>query len=151
MLIILLIITVFLRYSRVGRYLYALGNDPNATLLAGISEKRIVVIPYLLTGVLAAVAGVLYLSYNGFSTPNTGSNLNLQAIAAAVIGGANVFGGRGSAIGAILGALLLGIISESLVFFHMPAVWNDAAEGLIILIAVVMDSVISRTIRVARV
>ncbi len=150
MLIILLFITIFLRYSRVGRYLYAIGNNPNAANLAGINEKRIIVIPYILTGVLAAIAGVLYLSYNGFSTPNTGSSLNLQAIAAAVIGGANVFGGRGGAIGAVLGALLLGVISEALVFFHLPAVWNDAAEGLIILLAVVMDSAISRTIRVTR-
>jgi len=147
MVALLLVVTIFLRYSITGRHLYALGNNAGAARLAGINERKVIVIPYILSGVLAAIAGVLYLSYNGFSTPSTGSAANLQAIAAAVIGGTNVFGGRGSAMGAVLGALLLGIISESLVFFHLLAVWNDAAEGVIILIAVVADSLLSRSMR----
>lgn len=151
MLVLLGLVTVFLRYSVTGRHLYALGNDVTAARLAGVNESRVIVLPYILAGVLGAIAGVLYLSFSGFSTPNTGSDANLQAIAAAVIGGTNVFGGRGSAIGAILGALLLGIIAESLVFFHLPAIWNDAVEGLIILLAVMADSTLSKTTRARRV
>jgi len=144
-LIVLLILSVFMESTLLGRHIYAVGNNPNAAKLAGLSPNGIVVVPYLLVGCLAGISGILYLAYNGFSTPTTGADLNLESIAAAVIGGTNVFGGRGTALGAALGAVLLGVITEALVFFHLPAVWNDAVEGLIILIAVIADGGLQRT------
>ncbi|MDQ0189084.1 ABC transporter permease [Alicyclobacillus cycloheptanicus] len=150
LLLCLLVLAVFLRYTVTGRYIYAIGNNADAARLAGIRETRIVFLPYLIAGLLAGVAGVLYIAYNGFSTPSTGADLNLEAIAAAVIGGTNVFGGRGTALGAVLGAVLLGIITEALVFFHLPAVWNEAAEGLIILVAVISDSTLIRKVNMGR-
>jgi len=147
--IVFIVLSVFMEQTVLGRYIYAVGNNPNAARLAGLSTNRTVIVPYVLMGLLAGIAGVLYLSYNGFSTPTTGADLNLESIAAAVIGGTNVFGGRGTALGAVLGAVLLGVITEALVFFHLPAVWNDAVEGLIILIAVIADSGLRRSQRVA--
>ncbi|MCL6444857.1 MAG: ABC transporter permease [Alicyclobacillus sp.] len=147
--IVLIVLSVFMEQTVLGRYIYAVGNNPNAARLAGLSTNRTIIVPYVLMGLLAGIAGVLYLSYNGFSTPTTGADLNLESIAAAVIGGTNVFGGRGTALGSVLGAVLLGVITEALVFFHLPAVWNDAVEGLIILIAVIADSGLRRSKRVA--
>ncbi|ACV57754.1 ABC transporter permease [Alicyclobacillus acidocaldarius] len=147
--IVLIVLSVFMEQTVLGRYIYAVGNNPNAARLAGLSTNRTIIVPYVLMGLLAGIAGVLYLSYNGFSTPTTGADLNLESIAAAVIGGTNVFGGRGTALGSVLGAVLLGVITEALVFFHLPAVWNDAVEGLIILIAVIADSGLRRSQRVA--
>ncbi|WP_134160673.1 ABC transporter permease [Alicyclobacillus sacchari] len=144
LLMCLVFMSMFLQRTITGRYVYAVGNNVTAARLAGVQERRIIFIPYAITGVLAAIAGILYLAYNGFATPTTGSDLNLEAIAAAVIGGTNVFGGKGTALGAVLGAILLGIISEALVFFHLPAVWNEAAEGFIILVAVISDSAVTK-------
>ncbi|MBF8378631.1 ABC transporter permease [Alicyclobacillus mali] len=145
LLVVLAVLSVFMEKTLLGRHIYAIGNNMNAAKLAGLSPNRTIVMPYLVAGFLAGLSGILYLSYNGFSTPTTGADLNLESIAAAVIGGTNVFGGRGTALGAVLGAVLLGVITEALVFFHLPAVWNDAVEGLIILIAVIADSGLQRT------
>ncbi len=150
LLVCLAIMTLFLQFTVTGRYIYAVGNNADAARLAGIQESRITFLPYIIAGGLAGIAGVLYIAYNGFSTPSTGADLNLEAIAAAVIGGTNVFGGRGTALGAVLGAILLGIITEALVFFHLPAIWNEAAEGIIILIAVISDSALAKKINVGR-
>ena len=150
LIICLICVAVFLRFTVTGRHIYAIGNNADAARLAGVRESRVVFLPYVISGLLAGVAGILYISYNGFSTPTTGANSNLDAIAAAVIGGTNVFGGRGSALGAVLGAVLLGIISEGLVFFHLPAVWNQAAEGLIILVAVISDAALSSSASTGR-
>jgi len=138
--VVIVIVLLFLQFSVPGRYIYAVGNNPHAAKLAGISERPIVFLTYVIAGLLAATAGILYVSYTGFSTPTTGVDMQMKAIAAAVIGGTSVFGGRGTAIGGVLGALLLVLISSCLVFYHLPAIWNKAAEGLIILIAVVADS-----------
>jgi AI-2 transport system permease protein len=140
--VILLVMVLVLQFSVFGRYIYAVGNNPNAAKLAGIPEAPVVFITYLIAGLCAALAGILYVSYTGFTTPTTGIDMQMKAIAAAVICGTSVFGGRGTPIGGILGSFLLVIIASCLVFYHLPAIWNKAAEGLIILIAVVSDSML---------
>ncbi|MCL6443817.1 MAG: ABC transporter permease [Alicyclobacillus sp.] len=149
-LVLLGVMTVLLQYSLVGRHIYAVGNNPDAARLAGIGERRVTFFTYVVAGVLSAIAGIFYLSYNGFSTPSTGGDLELEAIAAAVIGGTNVFGGRGTPVGGVLGAILLGLIGEALVFFHIPAIWNQAVEGIIILVAVVSDAALTKTVVMGR-
>lgn len=148
--ILLVIMTVLLGYTVTGRHIYAIGNNLEAARLAGIRVQVVTMLPYIFAGLLSAVAGIVYLAFNGFSTPSTGANLNLDAIAAAVIGGTSIFGGRGSAVGGVLGALLVGIITEALVFFHLPADWNQAAEGFIILVAVITDASIARRASLGR-
>jgi ribose/xylose/arabinose/galactoside ABC-type transport system permease subunit len=145
MLVVLLAVSaVFMQFTLPGRHIYAVGNNEQAASLSGINVRRIILAVYVLAGAFAAIAGIFYLAYNGFSTPSTGANLNLDAIAAAVIGGTNVFGGKGTPLGTVLGALLVGLITGALVFYHLPAVWNQAVEGIIILIAVIADAVMYR-------
>lgn len=144
MALILIGTILFLQVSVKGRHIYAVGNNPIATRLAGIKEKRVVFQTYVIAGLLSAIAGILYISYTGFSTPTTGIDMQLKAIAAAVIGGASVFGGRGTPFGGLLGSFLLVIIASSLVYYHLPAIWNQAAEGAIILIAVIVDSILAK-------
>lgn len=138
--VFLLIVILFLQFSVLGRYIYAVGNNPKAANLAGISDGPIVFVTYLIAGATAALAGILYVSYTGFTTPTMGIDMQMKAIAAAVIGGTSIFGGRGTPIGGFLGSVLLVMIASSLVFYHLPAIWNKAAEGLIILIAVIADA-----------
>jgi ribose/xylose/arabinose/galactoside ABC-type transport system permease subunit len=138
--VVAVLMVLLMQYSIKGRHIYAVGNNPNAARLAGIQENRIIFLTYVIAGFMAGLAGVLYISYTGFATPTTGLDMQLVAIAAAVIGGASVFGGRGTPFGAMLGSFMLVIIATSLVFYHLPAVWNQAAQGLIILIAVTLDA-----------
>ncbi|KLU62903.1 autoinducer 2 import system permease protein LsrC [Peptococcaceae bacterium CEB3] len=142
--VLLLVSTLFLQFSIPGRHIYAVGNNEASARLSGINIKRVIFSAYLIAGFFSAVAGIFYVAYNGFSTPSTGGNMELDAIAAAVIGGTNVFGGKGTPLGTLLGAILLGIVTGALVFFHIPAVWNLAVEGIVILAAVISDAALYR-------
>jgi ribose/xylose/arabinose/galactoside ABC-type transport system permease subunit len=142
--LILIIIAVLLHYTKFGRYIYAVGNNVKAATLAGVPERPIVFSTYAIAGVIAAIAGLLYVSYTGLTTPTLGVDMQMEALAAAIIGGASIFGGKGTPAGSLLGALLLVLIASALVFFHLPAIWNKVAEGLVILVAVVIDAVLDK-------
>ena len=140
MVAILVVLQIFHTVYPVGRYFYAVGDNPDTARLLGIRTRAVEYSSYMISGLLAGVAGLITICYLGFATPTTGSNMNLQAIAAAVIGGANVFGGKGTPLGTILGALFISIITSALVFFHLPSIWSDAGEGALILIALIADA-----------
>ena len=142
------LVYLFLRYTKTGRNVYALGSNPDAAVLRGIPVSRTQFIVYTITGALAGLAGILYASRYGFVNPGeTGVGFELTVIAAVVLGGTNVFGGSGSVIGTVLGCLLLGTINVALAVLGVAATWQLAVYGIVILLTVIIDAIIQRQIR----
>lgn len=138
----------FLRSSKVGRNIYAIGGNQEAAVLRGIPVAWTTFLVYTVTGGLAGLAGILYASRFGFVNPGeTGVGFELTVIAAVVIGGTNVFGGSGSVLGVFLGCLLLGTINVALSVLGIAATWQLAVYGFVILLAVVVDAIIQRELR----
>jgi rhamnose transport system permease protein len=130
-----------LRSLPAGRAIYAVGSDAEAARLAGIRPGRVVFGVFVLAGVLTALAALLTaIQFRGMQ-PNAGEGLELKVIAAAVVGGVAISGGRGRLAGTLLGVLLLGAIGPALEFFKLPAYWEKALQGAIILIAVASDAI----------
>jgi len=137
----------FLRYTRTGRDIYAVGSNPDAARFAGIRTQRIIFLVYTISGLLCGLAGVLWASRFEAAQTNTALGFELQTVAAPVVGGVNIFGGSGSVLGVILGAFLLGIINNALTLVRISPFWQLAAQGLLILLAVVVDSAIVRRLQ----
>jgi ribose/xylose/arabinose/galactoside ABC-type transport system permease subunit len=127
-----------------GRRFYALGGDRPSAELLGVNPRLVLPLAFAFSGLLVGLAGLLHASYYGQVQTTVGRGYELKAIAAAVIGGTHIMGGRGSALGILLGALLLGIITNLLVLLHIPAVWDSAVTGAVILLAVCADAFSSR-------
>ncbi len=127
-----------------GRFIYATGSDAEAARLAGIDPKRTTFGVFVLMGILAGLAAVLNLVQSPQVQPNCGDGLELKAIAAAVVGGVAISGGRGTLWGVLLGMLLLANVNPALTHFHQPPYWEKAIQGLVILLAVVADGLRSR-------
>ena len=140
--IVLALITGFvLRWTRFGRYLYAIGGNEHAATLTGVPVKQIKVAVYMISSLTAGIAGIVQTGWLGAITTNIGTGLELQVIAAAVIGGAALVGGAGTAIGALIGAALIEIIRNSLGLLGINAFWQGVFIGSAILIAVLFDRV----------
>jgi rhamnose transport system permease protein len=131
-----------LRYSGTGRQLYAIGSNPAAADVVGIPSQRLVFGAFVVCGLLAGVAGVLWGSRFGTVNASAASGLELQVIAAVVVGGVNIFGGSGTVVGAVLGAILLGTIQNALTISHLSQFWLQAIDGAVILLAVGTDAAI---------
>jgi rhamnose transport system permease protein len=128
-----------LRNLAAGRAVYATGSDPEAARLAGIGPKRVVFGTFVTMGALAGLASLLNAVRFADVDPNSGAGLELQVIAAVVVGGTAVSGGRGTLLGTLIGVLLLGTIGPALVFLHVSPQWEKALQGAIILAAVATD------------
>ena len=129
-----------LRWLAAGRAVYAVGCDREAARLAGIRPRRVVFAVFVLMGALAGLAAMLQSARSPQVDPNAGKDLELQVIAAVVVGGVSISGGRGTLIGVLLGVALLGTVGSALVFLDVHSTWQRALEGAIILIAVSSDS-----------
>jgi rhamnose transport system permease protein len=138
---------LFLNYTRMGRNIYAVGSNPEAAKFAGIPIQRVIFTVYLLSGLLCGLAGVLWASRFEAAQTNTALGFELQTVAAPVVGGVNIFGGSGSVGGVLLGAFLLGIINNALTLVRISPFWQLAAQGLLILGAVVADAAILRRLQ----
>lgn len=130
-----------LRNLAVGRAIYATGSDPEAARLAGIRPRRVVFGVFVAMGAMAGLAALLNGVRFADVDPNAGTGLELQVIAAVVVGGVAISGGRGTLIGTLIGVALLGSIGPSLVFLDTKPQWDKAIQGLIILLAVASDAV----------
>lgn len=137
-------IYLFLNHTRPGRDIYAVGSNPEAANVAGIHVQRTIFMVYVLSGLLAGLAAVLWASRFESAQTNTALGFELQTVAAAVVGGVNIFGGSGTVIGVVLGAFLLGTIENALILVRISPFWQLAAQGLLILAAVIVDSTIRR-------
>jgi rhamnose transport system permease protein len=138
-LLVALAVNYFLNYTRTGRAIYAVGSNPDAAQYSGIRKQRIIFLVYLLSGLLAGLAAVLWVSRFESAQTNTALGFELQSVAASVVGGVSISGGVGTVPGVMLGALLLGIIQNSLTLIRISPFWQLAAQGLLILIAVLSD------------
>ena len=128
-----------LRWTRFGRHVFAIGGNEHAATLTGVPVKTIKVAVYMISSLSAGIAGIVQTGWLGAVTTNIGSGLELQVIAAAVIGGANLAGGAGTAIGAIIGAMLIEVIRNSLGLLGINAFWQGVFIGGAILFAVMFD------------
>jgi len=133
-----------LRNLAVGRAIYAVGSDSEAARLAGISPQRIVFLVFVLMGVLVGLAGLLNAVRFNAVPANSGLGLELKAIAAVVVGGTAITGGRGRLVGTLIGVALLGTIGTALTFLGINPFWEKAIQGAIILAALVSDAVLGR-------
>jgi len=129
-----------LRHLAVGRAFYATGSDPEAARLAGIRPRGVVFGAFVAAGALAGLAALLNAVRFADVDPNAGMGLELQVIAAVVVGGVAISGGRGSLAGSLIGVALLGSIGPALVFLHAEPQWEKAIQGLVILLAVASDA-----------
>jgi ribose transport system permease protein len=130
---------VFLSRTRWGRWIYATGGNPEAAGRLGIPVNRIMVSVYILCAVSASVAGILFAAQTDAAVPTAGTTYLLDAITAVVIGGASLFGGRGTVLGALIGALILGTIRNGLALLNVEPFWQTVAVGCIVLVALEMD------------
>jgi rhamnose transport system permease protein len=141
---ILLLLALALRHLPAGRAIMAVGSDQEAARLAGIRPKRVVFSVFVMMGALTALAALLQAVHMPRVTPTDGLNKELEIIAAVVVGGTAISGGRGSLIGSLIGVALLTTISPALNFLTDQPYWDQAIQGAIILIAVASDSFQSR-------
>jgi ribose transport system permease protein len=128
-----------LRSTPWGRYAYAIGGNEEAALLSGVSVSRVKIAVYALCGLAAGIAGVLFTSRFGVGQSTAGLGYELDVVAAAVIGGVSLTGGRGTILGVIIGSLLMGILRNGLVLLDVSAYWQQVAIGLVIVLAVILD------------
>jgi ribose/xylose/arabinose/galactoside ABC-type transport system permease subunit len=129
------------RRMRFGRHLYAVGGNESSSRLAGINVRNVKTIVYLISALLASLGGMIFIGRTGVIQPTAGTGYEMQAIAATVIGGASIAGGRGSMVGTFLGSILLGLLLNGLVLLKVSAYWQGAFTGMIIVIALLLDSV----------
>jgi ribose transport system permease protein len=129
----------FLRYTRIGREIYAVGGNPNAARLSGIDVRRTQLIAFLVAGLTAAIAAVLMTARLNSGSPNYGVGMELSAIAAAVIGGASLAGGRGHIVNTVIGAMTIVIVQNALNLNAVPTSAQNVIIGAIIVLAVGID------------
>lgn len=133
------LVFVLLRYHVVGRRIIAVGSNEEAVRLSGISVERTKFLVYVISGFLTALAGLLMVGRTGVGTPNIGVGLELDAIAAVVIGGASLSGGRGSVLNTLLGVLILGMIGNIMNLMDITSYMQQLIKGVIIILAVVFQ------------
>ncbi|WP_288480814.1 ABC transporter permease [uncultured Deinococcus sp.] len=131
--------TVFLKFTRTGQYILALGGNAEAVRLSGINTNRYITLTYVISGVLAAFAALVLIAQLGAAEPILGNGWELSAIAAAVVGGTSLSGGKGNVVGALLGALLLSMLQNVLTLMGVQAFYQLLATGVIIIGAMVID------------
>jgi ribose transport system permease protein len=142
------VVTAFvLRRTVFGRYIYAVGSNPESARLAGVPVRRVLVAVYMIGGLLAAVGGVLFMSRLNAGIPTGGTGYELNAIAACVIGGASLFGAKGGAYGAAAGALIVGTLNNGGNLLNINSFYLQIIIGALILIAVAFDQFQGRRAR----
>ena len=144
--IVALIFYYFLGHTTTGREIYAVGGNPDAARFVGINVGWIRFLVYMLSGFLSGLSGVLWVSRYASAQSNTAVGFELLTVAACVIGGVFIFGGSGSITGVLLGGFLLATIVNSLAVMRVNPFWRLAIQGIIILVAVVVDTIMSRRI-----
>jgi ribose transport system permease protein len=139
---VVVLIAVFItKKTKLGRYIYAIGGNENAAKLSGISISRVKLIVYSLGATLAAIGGIIVTSRLDSAQPNAGISYELDAIAAVVIGGTSLNGGRGSIWGTVIGAIIIGVLNNGLVLLNVSPFWQQVVKGAVILLAVIIDKI----------
>ncbi len=139
-----IVLSVIYNHTRYGFMVRSIGSNPRAAELSGIPIARVRMITLMLTGALCGISGMLTLAFFSTADPNLGAGYELLAITAAIIGGTALTGGRGTVVGAALGALLIAVISSGIVQFGITANWSVFVTGVLIISAVALDAAIRR-------
>jgi ribose transport system permease protein len=139
MILLAVVVGLMLKKSYWGRYVYAIGGNEEAAVYSGVNVQRVKLIVYSLCGFSAGIAGVLFASRFGVGQSTSGLGYELDVIAAAVIGGISLSGGRGTILGVMIGSLLMGILRNGLVLLNVSPYWQQVAIGGVIILAVVLD------------
>lgn len=130
---------LFLNHTSTGRHIYAIGGNPHAARVSGVNVDRVLIVVYMICGFFAGLAGLLLVGRTGSGFPNAGIGIELDAIAAVIIGGASFFGGRGTVLGVLAGVLIMGLLRNGLNINNVSAFWQMILIGLVIIIAVYID------------
>jgi ribose transport system permease protein len=135
---------IILRFSRLGKYIYAIGSNVEAVRLSGINIRRVVCSVYMISGFLASVGGIMLTLRLWMGIPTCGANLNLYSIAAAALGGASLFGAQGNAIGVLFGTLIMATISNGSVLLNISPFWQQVILGILVILTVALDQIRTR-------
>ena len=136
-----------LRETAAGRHVYAVGNNAEAARLTGIATPRVILAVYVLAGVLYGIAALLSVARTGVGDPNAGQTENLDAITAVVLGGTSLFGGRGTVLGSLVGALIVGVFRNGLTLMGVSSVYQILITGILVILAVATDQLSRRGAR----
>lgn len=139
MMILFILAAYLMNKTKFGRYVYAIGGNEKASVVAGIQVVRIKTIVYCLCGFLAALTGVVYTSRLSSGVPSLGDGYEMQAITAAVIGGASLSGGRGGIWGTLIGAIIIGVLNNALNLLQVNSYYQNIVTGVVVLAAVLFD------------
>lgn len=143
--LIVVVAVIITQKTPLGRYIYAIGGNVNAARLSGINIKKITITVYSIAGALAAVGGLIVTSRLDSAQPNAGISYELDSIAAVVIGGTSLSGGKGTIMGTVLGAIIIGVLNNGLVLLNVSPFWQQVVKGAVILLAVIVDRANSKS------
>lgn len=141
--IVVMVSIVFTRTSY-GGYIVGVGSNMEAVRRSGVNVDRVVVSVYVLSGIAAAIAGILMSTRLGSGSATVGTGFELQVIAAVVLGGTSLFGGRGSVFGSVIGVLIIGVIGNGLILLHLEIYYVQISQGIVLLLAIIFNTWISK-------
>jgi ribose transport system permease protein len=144
LLAVALTMNYILNYTPLGRHIYAIGGNREAALLSGIPVKRVLTFVYIQATVLFGISAIIMAARLGQGMPGVGIGYELNAIAAAIIGGTSLYGGIGTVLGSIIGATLMALIDNLLVLLRVPPWWSELIVGMVIVLAVTVDMITAR-------
>lgn len=136
--VILIAAYLVMRNTRFGRHVYSIGSNKEATRLAGVDVKKVTLSVYILSGVLAAVTGIIFAAQMASGSPVAGEGYEMNAITAAVVGGTSMSGGKGNLLGTFLGAVIMGILSNIMNLCGVSSYWQTVLTGLILVVAILV-------------
>jgi ribose transport system permease protein len=139
MFVLVVIFSIFLKYTVLGRQIYAVGSNEQAARLSGVNVNMVRLFVYTLTGILAAYAGIMNAGLLSTAATNLGVGNELDVIAAVIIGGTSLSGGEGSIYGAVIGAAIMALVRNAFVLLHIPIHWQTVTIGVVIILAVATD------------
>jgi fructose transport system permease protein len=144
MVLLAAVVWYVLNRTAFGRHVYATGDEPDSARLAGISTTRTLIAVYSIAGVICSIAGWVLIGRIGAVSAIAGGTANIDSITAVVIGGTSLFGGRGSIVGTLIGALIVGVFRNGLALAGLDVVWQEFTVGVLIIVAVTLDQWIRR-------
>jgi rhamnose transport system permease protein len=136
---------IFMRFASSGREVYAFGGNKVAANFAGVSERKVEMLVLTASGLLAGLAGVLWVSRYGMAQSETASGFEMQTVAACVLGGVNFVGGAGTVLGVVIGALFFGVVNNALTVIHISPFFQMVIQGIVIIFAIVSNTLIDRS------
>ncbi|MFV0352351.1 MAG: ABC transporter permease [Oscillospiraceae bacterium] len=142
--VVILVVFYFMSFTRKGRQIFAVGNSIESARISGIPVRRVLLIPYSVLGMLAGLAGVLYVCKYAAAQGETALGYEMNVIASCVLGGVSVVGGVGKVQGVVMGAILLGMLNNALPLMQISPFWQEALRGVIILASILVNALVAR-------